>query len=120
MSEQTKKTLRDDLRKYTWKAGQSGNPSGKIKGTKNLSTQLKEILDLEIEGIDTISGETISAPVRYFLNNRLLRNALNGDNRALQEIYDRLEGKPKQKLDITADMKVKGLLCEAIKKARTS
>lgn len=106
------------LAKYRWVPGQSGNPLGNVKGIKQLSTQLKEIIDLEIEAEDSITGEKFSAPLRYFLNNRLLKNALNGDNRALQEIYDRLEGKPKQKLDITADMKVKQVLMDAIQKAR--
>lgn len=108
----------DNIKPFQWTKGQSGNPLGKLKGTKNLSTQLKEILEIDITSEDPISGEKISAPLRLFLNNRLIRNALNGDHRALQEIYDRLEGKPKQKLDITADMKVKGMLIEAIRKAR--
>jgi hypothetical protein len=35
-------------REYTWKPGQSGNPKGRRKGSKNESTILREILQHKI------------------------------------------------------------------------
>jgi hypothetical protein len=53
-----------------YKPGQSGNPKGKRKGTKNLSSILKKM--------------------------RLLYEAYNGNIRAIQEIFNRTEGKVKE------------------------
>lgn len=64
--------------------GQSGNPNGRPKGTKNLKTMLTELLssqDPDGEWSKSVGGQ-------------LIRKAFkDGDMRALQEIIDRIEGK---------------------------
>jgi len=107
----------DSIKKYQWKPGESGNPLGRPKGSRNVTTNLKELLELTISTKDPITGEMVDAPVTSILNARLVRNALDGDNKAIKEIYDRIEGRPKQKLDVTADAKIKGFLNLAMQKA---
>ena len=107
----------DPVIKYQWKKGESGNPLGRPKGSRNITSQLKEMLDLEIQGKDPVSGEDIIAPAATFINARMIKNALNGDQKAIREIYDRIEGRPKQKLDVTGDVKVKGFLNACMSKA---
>lgn len=107
----------EKIKKYQWKPGQSGNPLGRPKGSRNISTILKEILDYEISARDPISGEKITVPISTIVNARLVRKAMDGDNKAIREIYDRIEGRPKQKLDVTADMKVKDFLNNCMNKA---
>lgn len=106
-----------DITKYSWKPGQSGNPKGRPPGARNITTNLKELLELEIETVDPLTDEKIVMPVAAILNARLVRSALDGSEKAIREIYDRIEGRPKQKLDVTADAKIKGFLNACMQKA---
>ena len=107
----------DDMKKYRWKPGQSGNPKGRPPGSRNITTNLKELLEIEIETKDPITGEENTMPVAAILNARLVRSAMDGSEKAIREIYDRIEGRPKQKLDVTADAKIKGFLNACMQKA---
>lgn len=81
--------------KGQFKPGQSGNPAGKPKGTKHLSTILKAMLNEEVE----IDGKMIKFD--QALIKRLLKKATEGDIKAIQEVFDRTEGKAKQEIDQT-------------------
>jgi hypothetical protein len=79
-----------------FKPGESGNPAGRAAGSKNMSTILKELLDEEIE----IDGEKI--PFKSAIVKKLVRKANAGNLKAIQEIFDRTEGKAKQEMKIEA------------------
>ena len=36
---------KEDIKKHKFKKGQSGNPKGRAKGSKNVKTQLRELLE---------------------------------------------------------------------------
>ncbi|MGE0109042.1 MAG: DUF5681 domain-containing protein [Bdellovibrionales bacterium] len=78
-----------------WQEGQSGNPSGKRKGTLNRATILKRYLSanlkeapedipIELEGRITVE-EAISLA--------LIKKALSGDIAAIREVQDTVYGK---------------------------
>lgn len=76
----------ENIESFKWQKGQSGNLSGKPKGTKHLSTLLKEALEL---------GDTKAKII-----SSLLKKAIDdNDLKAIQEIFDRTEGKPKQEIE---------------------
>jgi len=79
--------------KGQFKPGQSGNPAGKPKGTKHLSTMLKAMLNEEVE----IDGQKIKFD--QALIKKLLKKASDGDIKAIQEVFDRTEGKAKQEIE---------------------
>lgn len=84
----------DNLRPKPWKPGQSGNPAGKKPGTKNLSTLLREYLEKKIDAPQTpLSPKGGKLPVKDVLVMRLINKAIKGDNRAIQEVFDRTEGR---------------------------
>ena len=65
-----------------WQPGQSGNPAGKPKGTKHLSTHIRELMEDEdfvqkLRGGRVIQGPPVEAIVRT-----LMTKALYGDLRA--------------------------------------
>ena len=67
-----------------WQPGQSGNPAGKPKGAKHLSTWIRELLDDEkfeykLKGRKRGAGAPIEAIIRV-----LIIKALNGDLRAFE------------------------------------
>ncbi|HET6375877.1 MAG TPA: DUF5681 domain-containing protein [Methylocella sp.] len=78
--------------------GQSGNPGGLPKGTPKVSIGLMKLLA-------TAPGEKFKPASRAEqLAWAIFSRALSGDVRAVREIADRTEGKPRQSLDI--DMQV--------------
>jgi hypothetical protein len=107
---------------HTWKPGQSGNPKGRRKGSKNESTILREIFQRKIEsrsergtkkitileGIllriteDSLKGNTKSATFllnRYaaLVSGELQRQDLSDDDREVLEAFaKRIERKSEQ------------------------
>ncbi|MFA6280605.1 MAG: DUF5681 domain-containing protein [Bdellovibrionales bacterium] len=78
-----------------WAEGQSGNPSGKQKGTLNRATILKRYLaaplkeaptdiPIELEGRITVEEAIALA---------LIKKALSGDMAAIKEVQDTVHGK---------------------------
>ena len=85
--------------------GVSGNPAGKPKGTQHSKTRLLRLLDLVQKKRNPITGEEEDFTVLELMDMQMISKALRGDQRAYEAVVDRLEGKPKQTTDITADIK---------------
>jgi hypothetical protein len=88
-----------------FKKGEVANPKGRPKGIPNSKTRLLRLLELVQVKTNPITGEKEEFTVAEQLDMMVLQKAFKGDLRAYQEILDRLEGKPKQTTDITADIK---------------
>jgi benzoyl-CoA reductase/2-hydroxyglutaryl-CoA dehydratase subunit BcrC/BadD/HgdB len=80
--------------------GVSGNPAGKPKGTEHSKTRLKRILELVQKKRNPITGEDEEFTVLELMDMQMIAKALKGDQRAYQEVIDRLEGKPKQSTEV--------------------
>ena len=83
--------------------GKSGNPKGRPKGARSLSTILREMLEEPIEIV--VDGKKERREFREVIIRKLLKKANDGDMRAIQEIFDRVEGKAQQNIDHTTDGK---------------
>lgn len=79
-----------NLTKYQWKKGQSGNPKGRPKKLPDLKELLISVLG------DTKEGKTAMEAVLLSIRAK----ALKGDTRAAELLLDRAYGKPKQETDI--------------------
>jgi hypothetical protein len=88
-----------------FKKGQSGNPAGKPKGVEHSKTRLLRLLQLVTKVRNPVTGEDEEFTIAEQLDMKIIAKAMKSDIRAYQEILDRLEGKPKQTTDITADIK---------------
>lgn len=81
--------------KEPWKSGDpSPNPSGRPVGSRSMSTILKELLDEDIE----VNG--VKLPFKDAIVRKLIKKANAGNLRAIQEIFDRTEGKSKQEIKL--------------------
>jgi hypothetical protein len=84
---------------YLFKPGQSGNPAGRPKGSKNFTTlfekAVKEVAKkLELgEDPDSVEVEIIK---------RGIKEALAGKYPFYKDIFDRVYGQPKSNVDITS------------------
>ena len=85
--------------------GQSGNPNGRPKGVQNSKTRLLRLLELVQKRRNPITGEDEDFTVLELMDMQMISKALKGDQKAYEAVVDRLEGKPKQTTDITADIK---------------
>jgi len=79
-----------------FKPGQSGNPHGRPKKAEALT----EILRLELDKCDVEYGEDEVISGKEAIARRLKEMAVRGDPVAIKYIYDRLDGRPRESLDI--------------------
>ncbi len=77
------KHLRDDLKPYIWKPGQSGNPNGRPK-VKVISEYVRE----KLADIDPSTGK----PVGEMIAEKLILQAIQGENDARTTVLNRTEG----------------------------
>ena len=84
----------------SWKPGQSGNPKGKPKGTKHLSTRIQNMLQ-DDSFVQKLSDGSVlkGAPVEAILRVLIVR-AAEGDLRAFDLLGKYGYG---NKLDVTTD-----------------
>ena len=80
-----------------FKPGESGNPNGRPRGSRNYSTIEREALIKlgEEKGMTPEEIETELIKVGF-------RNALKGDFKFYQDVQDRKHGKPQQGIDLNA------------------
>ena len=72
-----------------FKPGQSGNPGGRKKGSRNLKSVLEDVLLEEIEM--TENGKKRSVSLLETLIKRQMQAGLRGDLRAIKDLLDRYE-----------------------------
>lgn len=94
---------------HLWKKGQSGNPNGRPKGSRSVSDTFRKIassdyaklvigrgnteqeIDLKTDGCDIVEAVAVC----------VIDKALNGDLKAADMMFDRLDGKAPQAIDMT-------------------
>lgn len=98
--------------KPRWKPGESGNPKGRPKGTRSIPDMLRRFGEYD-------TPEALVAKLRAMFPGKLkgkkgiplqealwlsaYLHAIKGESWAFHLIADRLEGKPRQKIDSTLD-----------------
>ncbi len=105
----------DNLKSYS--KGQSGNPAGRPRGSKNVSTVLASMLgdiapDLVLDAsfIKEIAKGMKRATIADAAAARIVyQGIIKGDSWALRELLDRTEGKAKQSIEISSELKIDSL-----------
>lgn len=90
----------DHLVEHRFQPGQSGNPGGRPKG-RSIAAILRELLDQTELGGQKIPDGKRAADM---LGEALLKHALKGDIRHIQEVLNRTEGKVPDRMiaDVTS------------------
>lgn len=89
-NEEYEKALQNSGETMAWRKGQSGNPNGRPPKEKALTTLLEQCGNVEEDGKTR----------KQRLAEELWALALNGDLPAIKYIYDRLDGKPRETMDV--------------------
>mgnify|MGYP003642538876 FL=1 len=85
----------------SWSPGESGNPKGRPKGSKNRSTIAKRWLDSNQKFKNPITGEEESLSQEDIISLALIKKARNGDVNAYKALMDSGYGAPIQQIDQT-------------------
>ena len=91
----------DNIKGKGFKKGQSGNPKGRPKGVPNTKTRLLRILELVQKKKNPVNGKEENFSIAEQMDMAVIAKALKGDIAAYREIFDRLEGKANQQIDVT-------------------
>jgi len=85
-----------------FKAGESGNPAGRPKGTRNRSTIVREWMEAIERAKNPITGETEELSQADIATLAVLKKARSGDVNAYRELMDSAFGKvPDRVIDET-------------------
>lgn len=87
----------------SFKKGESGNPKGRPKG-QSLTSILQDAVDRKISKTDPLSGLKKKVTISKALAYSVISKGLKGDIKAINMIFDRLEGKPKQSIEMDGDL----------------
>jgi hypothetical protein len=88
--------------------GQSGNPAGPAPGYVQARTILKRLLAVEVVHVNPISGLLQTMAMSDVLLLEQIKKAKEGDTRAFEAVFDRVDGKPVQTLASDADNPLPG------------
>lgn len=83
-----------------FKKGKSGNPSGRKPGALSLKTYIKKWLAAEENFENPITKEIEKLTQYDILVIQQIAKARKGDTKAFEALLDRVEGKPKQSIDV--------------------
>ena len=84
-----------------FKKGQSGNPKGREKGSKNRLTLFREKMELRRKSFNSLTGETEEMEIQEEMVIRQIEKALEGDTAAFNVCIDSLHGKLNDKVEHT-------------------
>src|SRR6056297_3417425 len=91
----------DGLKSY--KKGQSGNPNGRPKGSKNRSTIAKKWLEAQDTIKNPITGKNEKLSQEDVMTLAMIKEARKGNVNAYSKLMDSAYGQPKQNTDITTN-----------------
>lgn len=99
-----------------WQPGESGNPDGRPKGSKNFTTLVRDALE-EITNYKDEQGQIKTDTYKRLLIKRILNKAIDkGDTRMIELIWNYFDGKPRGSLDVGVDKESLGELTAFFRK----
>ena len=93
--------LKEHGKKTRFRTGESGNPKGRPKGSKNRSTLFRYWLDQQKEITNPITGEAETLDFENEIILATIERARNGDLKAVEIVLDALYGKATQRTEVT-------------------
>ena len=89
----------DDIQKHEFKKGESGNPNGRPKGSKNRSTIARQWLEVNQNLKNPITGENETMSQEDLMTLALIKKAREGDVNAYKALMDSGYGAPVQQIE---------------------
>lgn len=89
----------EDIKKHEFKKGESGNPSGRPKGSKNRSTIARHWLEINQKLKNPITGDSETMSQEDLMTLALIKKAREGDVTAYKALMDSGYGAPIQQIE---------------------
>jgi len=93
-----------------YKPGECGNPKGRPKKADAMT----DILKGELGTLSLVDDEGKAVPAKQAIARKLIDLAMNGDTPALKYIYDRIDGKPRESIDLDHSGELKYSIIPAV------
>ena len=98
----------ENIKDYEWKPGMSGNPKGRPKGSRNIATMLKELLETidERSGGEGDYGRPVANELVRIVFQKKKDKFVHSESarlRALEQIMERIEGKANLPISVSSD-----------------
>ena len=92
---------KEDNLKPAWSKGESGNPAGRPKGSKNRSTIARRWLEVNQNLKNPLTGENETMSQEDLMTLALIKKAREGDVNAYKALMDSGYGAPIQQIEQT-------------------
>ena len=92
---------REDNLRPAWQRGESGNPNGRPKGSKNRSTIARKWLEVNQSLKNPLTGESETMSQEDLMTLALIKKAREGDVSAYKALMDSGYGAPLQQIEQT-------------------
>ena len=92
---------KEDNLRPAWEKGESGNPAGRPKGSKNRSTIARRWLEVNQSLKNPITGENETMSQEDLMTLALIKKAREGDVNAYKALMDSGYGAPVQQIEQT-------------------
>jgi hypothetical protein len=86
------------------KKGEIRNPLGRPKGSKDMTTIMREMLDTLVDVKDKNGAKLGKKSYKMLIIAKLMKKATDGDLRAVEILLDRMEGKASQPVEHTGEI----------------
>jgi len=93
---------KEDIEKFKFEKGQSGNPNGRPKGSKNRSTIAKKWLELNTNETNPITNQIENLSQEDIITLKQIEKAKDGDSNAYKLLMDSTYGMPQQQTEVNA------------------
>jgi hypothetical protein len=92
-----------------WEKGESGNPSGRPKGSKNRSTIARHWLEVNQNLKNPLTGVEETMSQEDLMTLALIKKAREGDVNAYKALMDSGYGAPLQQIDQSIEQSINGI-----------
>ena len=94
---------KEDIKEHEYKQGESGNPAGRPKGSKNRSTTARRWLEVNQSLKNPLTGDQETMSQEDLMTLALIKKAREGDTHAYKQLMDSAYGAPVQQIDQNID-----------------
>ena len=101
--------------KPAWNKGESGNPAGRPKGSKNRSTIARQWLEVNQSLKNPLTGEQETMSQEDLMTLALIKKARDGDVNAYKALMDSGYGAPLQQVDQTVEQTINEIKVNIVK-----
>ena len=93
---------KEDIEKFKFEKGQSGNPNGRPVGSKNRSTIAKKWLELNTNENNPLTNQIENLSQEDIITLKQIEKAKDGDSNAYKLLMDSTYGMPQQQTEVNA------------------